>query len=156
VNLMRKVRLQSLVFPLFLLTLACLTIFYRAAIKEAPVPAPGPPSLRSLAQSRGMYIGTAVNVDALQYEAQYKEILAREFNMVTPEVSMKFDATEPGLNLYNFAEGDVIVDFAKAHNMQVRGHNLVWYRALPSWLSAGTFSRDVLMGILRQHIITEV
>jgi endo-1,4-beta-xylanase len=97
-----------------------------------------------------------VNNDALQEGGQYNEILAREFNMVTPEVSMKFDATEPARNLYTFNEGDTLVAFAKMHNMQVRGHNLVWYKALPSWLTSGTFSRDELIGILRDHILTEV
>jgi endo-1,4-beta-xylanase len=112
--------------------------------------------LRSLAQARGLYIGTTVNVDALQQGGQYRDILAREFNMVTPEVSMKFDATEPKRNLYTFNESDTLVTFAKMHNMQVRGHNLVWYNALPSWLTSGQFSRDELMGILREHIQTEV
>jgi endo-1,4-beta-xylanase len=126
--------------------------------KDQPVPALSPslPSLRSLAQAHGIYIGTTVNVDALQEEGQYRDILAREFNMVTPEVSMKFDATEPEHGHYTFAKGDTLVAFAKAHNMQVRGHNLVWYTALPSWLTTGHFSRDELMAILHEHILTEV
>jgi endo-1,4-beta-xylanase len=97
-----------------------------------------------------------VDVDALQDEGQYRDLLAREFNMVTPEVSMKFDATEPQRNAYTFEEGDVLTAFAKMHNMQVRGHNLVWYMALPPWLIAGNFSRDEIMAILSKHILTEV
>src|SRR6266571_2001847 len=72
-------------------------------------------SLRALAQTRGTSIGAAVNLQALQSDPQYRETLAREFNMLTPEVSMKFAATEPNRNLYSFKDADTIVAFAKAH-----------------------------------------
>src|SRR5436309_499616 len=110
-------------------------------------------TLRSLAQTHGIYIGTTVSVGALQDEKQYRDILATEFNMVTPEVSMKFDAIEPERGHYTFTEGDTLVAFAKAHNMQVRGHNLVWYIALPSWLTTGHFTRDELISTLHAHIL---
>jgi endo-1,4-beta-xylanase len=113
-------------------------------------------SLRSLAQARHFSIGTAVDVDALQSEPQYSEKLASEFNMVTPEVTMKFDATEPQRGVYTFSEADSIVVFAGEHDMQVRGHNLVWYQALPVWLTAGKFTRSELMTILHDHIFAEV
>src|SRR5260221_14438872 len=149
----RKLHLVMLLL-LALLTVSC----GKTSTEAVPERATSTPlqSLRSLAQARGMYIGTVVDVDALQSEEQYGEVHAREFNIVTPEVSLKFDATEPELNQYNFAGGDTIVAFAKAHNIQVRGHTLVWYRALPSWLTAGKFSRSELMQILRDHIFTEV
>ena len=123
------------------------------AIHVLPTPAT---TLRSLAQAHDFYIGTTVSVGALQKEQQYRDILATEFNMATPEVSMKFDATEPERSHYDFTEGDILVDFAKSHNMQVRGHNLVWYMALPSWLTIGHFTRDELISILHDHIFAEV
>lgn len=124
-------------------------------------PAPSTPqiaasTLRSLAQARHFYIGTTVDVDALSNEPVYSATLAREFNMVTPEVSMKFSETEPQPGVYTFAKADSIVAFAQAHQMQVRGHNLVWYTDLPAWLTGGTFTRDQLITILRDHIMTEV
>ncbi len=114
------------------------------------------PTLRSLAQSRRFYIGTTVNVNALRDEAAYSATLAREFNMVTPEVSMKFSETEPQRGIFTFAQADYIVAFAQAHQMQVRGHNLVWYTDLPAWLTNGKFTRAELITMLRDHIITEV
>lgn len=113
-------------------------------------------TLRSLAQARHFYIGTTVNVDALSNEPVYSATLAREFNMVTPEVSMKFSETEAQPGVYTFAKADFIVAFAQAHQMQVRGHNLVWYTDLPAWLTNGPFTRDQLITILRDHIMTEV
>ena len=113
-------------------------------------------TLRAQAQARHFYIGSTVNVDALSNEPLYSATLAREFNMVTPEVSMKFSETEPQRGVYTFAKADSIVAFAQAHQMQVRGHNLVWYTDLPPWLTGGTFTRDQLIAILRDHIMTEV
>ncbi len=157
---MDSMRLTRRKLPLYmLLLLALLPISCgNASPREVPELAMSIPlqSLRSLAQARGMYIGTVVDVDALQSEEEYGDVLAREFNIVTPEVSLKFDTTEPERNQYNFDGGDTVVAFAKAHNMQVRGHTLVWFRALPSWLTAGRFSRSELMEILREHIFTEV
>ena len=137
-----------------------ITSFCGSASTQAPsvrvTPEAATTTLRSLAQARHFSIGTAVNVDALQYEPPYSEILAREFNMVTPEVTMKFDATEPRRGVYTFSEADSIVAFARAHAMQVRGHNLAWYLALPAWLTTGKFTRNELMTILHDHIFAEV
>ncbi|HEV2580009.1 MAG TPA: endo-1,4-beta-xylanase, partial [Ktedonobacteraceae bacterium] len=113
-------------------------------------------SLRSLARQRDFFIGSAVNYDALENEPLYRQALAREFNLVTAEDSMKFDHTEQQPGVFTFGEGDTILAFARAHGMTVRGHNLVWYRALPDWIAKGTFTRDQLIAILRDHIMTEV
>ncbi len=124
-------------------------------VHATPTPAVSP-TLRSLAQARNFPIGTALDIDALRSEPVYEQTLADQFNMVTPETSMKFDKTEPQPGVFTFTDGDAIVNFARAHHMQVRGHTLVWYRALPEWLTNGTFTRDQLMAILHDHITREV
>jgi endo-1,4-beta-xylanase len=157
---LRKALRQCTIFSLLLLVLLTTSCGMASTQvqKDQPVQAlPATvPTLRSLAQAHGIFIVTTVNIDALQNEEQYRNLLATEFNMVTPEVSMKFDAAEPERGHYTFTEGDTLVAFAEAHYMQVRGHNLVWYRALPSWLIRGHFTRDELMSILHAHILAEV
>lgn len=133
---------------------------------SSPIPSPASapitatptitPTLRSLAQVRNFSIGTALDIDALRSEPVYAQTLAEQFNMVTPETSMKFDKTEPQQGTFTFTDSDAIVNFARAHNIQVRGHTLVWYRALPDWITNSTFTRDQLINILRDHITTEV
>src|SRR5260370_21141800 len=76
--------------------------------------------------------------------------------MVTPEVSMKFREREPRGDVYTFAKAYSIVAFAQAHRMQGRGPKLAWHNALPAWLTSGNFTRDDLIAILRDHIMTEV
>lgn len=116
----------------------------------------GEHSLRDLAQARGLYIGAAVNMDALQQDEHYRQTLSREFNMVTPENVMKFDAVHPQPSTYTFASGDALVAFAQQHGMEVRGHTLVWHRALPEWITSTTYTRAQLLQILHDHITTVV
>lgn len=146
----------AIIFPLVVVITASCASSSTPTPAAHPTPIIAAPTLRSLANARHFYIGTAVDADALQNEPRYSETLAREFNMVTPEVSMKFDATEPQRGVYSFSEADSIVTFARAHDMQVRGHNLVWYRALPAWLTTGKFTRNELLTILHDHIFAEV
>jgi endo-1,4-beta-xylanase len=126
-------------------------------MRPTPTPTLNPNApLRQLAQARGILIGSAVGVDQLQNDPNYGRMLATQFSIVTPENAMKFAELHPAPNLYTFAGGDAIVAFAKAHGMQVRGHNLVWYRDLPSWVANGYFTRAQLMSVLQNHITTVV
>ncbi len=44
--------------------------------------------------------------------------------------------------------------FAGANEMYVHGHTLVWHNQVPSWLASGSFTRDEMIDILRDHIYT--
>ena len=112
--------------------------------------------LCSLVQAKGLSIGAAVKYQPLEYDSQYSEVLAQEFNMLTVMNMMKFSFIHPEQNEYDFARADAIVDFAEQNGMKVRGHCLVWHNALPSWLTEGNWSRDELIAILQDHIKTVV
>jgi endo-1,4-beta-xylanase len=114
-------------------------------------------SLRALAADRGFWIGSGdVSIFQLNDDAQYRDVLAREFNILTPSVAMKFDQIQPDLDRFTFDTADAIVAFARAHEMRVRGHTLVWHESLPQWLTGGRFDRDRLAAIFKEHILTEV
>ncbi len=113
-------------------------------------------SLRSLAPAHGIEIGAAVSADALRRDYLYGKTLGREFSMVTPENAMKFEAVHPERDRYDFTDADLIVRFAEGRGMKVRGHVLVWHKQLPAWLEEGTWTRDELIDILRDHIMTVV
>jgi endo-1,4-beta-xylanase len=110
-------------------------------------------SLREQAEKHGILIGSAVN-PSLFAEAPYASALAREFNMVEPENTMKWTALRPDRNTFDFKRGDLVVEFAKAHNMKVRGHCLLWYNHNPGWLANGNFTSRELSEMLREHITT--
>jgi len=113
---------------------------------------PAPSTLRTVAQARRFYVGAAVAVSPLLNSKLYQDTLSNNYNMVVPENVMKWDATEPRRGVFDFTAADSIVSFAKANNMQVRGHNLVWHQQLPGWLTGETYSRDALLQILHDHI----
>jgi endo-1,4-beta-xylanase len=117
----------------------------------------GPTTLR--AASRNLLIGTAVGLPQLDTDPTYSQILATQFDSVTPENAMKWDATEPQQGVFTFTDADHIVAFARQHGQRVRGHTLVWHNQLPSWLTTGvtngTWTPAELRDILRQHIMVE-
>jgi endo-1,4-beta-xylanase len=117
---------------------------------------PTTPSLRELADARGIKIGAAVAPGPLRCEVAYGEALAHEFNILTTENAMKFGPIHPQPDRYAFQDGDDLVAFARAHDMQVRGHALIWHQQLPQWVEQGDWTRDALLAVMEQHISTVV
>jgi len=101
-------------------------------------------------------IGAAVNMNPFRNESIYTQTLGREFNILVAENAMKFDAMHPAQNTYNFTDADALVAYAEANNMAVRGHTLVWHSQIPGWLTGGNFTRDQVIAIMRDHIMTVV
>jgi endo-1,4-beta-xylanase len=112
--------------------------------------------LRVSASKHGFLVGAAVAGDFLQRDKQYRRTLASEYNAVTPENAMKWATIHPEEGRYDFAPADAIVRFARAHQMAVRGHNLVWYREVPSWVTDRLWTRAQLEQVLHDHIRTVV
>jgi endo-1,4-beta-xylanase len=108
-------------------------------------------SLRQEAEHAGVLMGTAVRPSQFS-ELAYTSTLAREFNMVEPEDAMKWRTLRPDVDTYDFRQGDEVVRFAKAHQMKIRGHCLVWDHDNPDWLKQGHFTSRRLLHLLRQHI----
>ncbi|MFZ6030082.1 MAG: endo-1,4-beta-xylanase [Chloroflexota bacterium] len=112
-------------------------------------------TLRAQADIRGILIGAAVN-NGLVHEADYAEVLAREFNLITTENAMKFGIVHPEPGRYDFQAADEIVNFAHGHDIQVRGHTLVWQKQMPEWLQYGDWTPEQVREILHRHIETVV
>ena len=127
----------------------CLLSLSLATVAEAQ-------TLRAAADARGLRIGAAVNMSPFRNEAIYTQTLGREFNMLVAENAMKFDAMHPAQNTYNFTDADALVAYAEANDMVVRGHTLVWHSQIPGWLTGGNFTRDQVIAIMRDHIMTVV
>ncbi len=144
----KKIILVGLIGLLLVLSIAPTSISAAGSGSE--------PTLRSLAEDKGITIGSAVATWPLLNDPTYADTLAREFNILTPENMMKFSFIHPSQDEYDFTYADAIVDFAEENGMEVRGHCLVWYKQLPSWLTDGNWSRDELIAILRDHIYTVV
>jgi endo-1,4-beta-xylanase len=64
--------------------------------------------------------------------------------------------TRPAREVFDFCDADQVVGFAQANGLAVRGTPLVWHRSLPTWLTDGTWTRDELLTILHDHVVTTV
>jgi endo-1,4-beta-xylanase len=108
-------------------------------------------SLRQAGDRDGVLIGTAVRPSQLS-DAEYASTLAREFSMVQAEDAMKWWVLRHDRSAYDFHQGDELVRFAQAHQMNIRGHCLVWGLDNPDWLKQGHFTARQLSRLLHEHI----
>lgn len=104
-------------------------------------------------------IGAAVSVDAIS-KSPDKELIAKHFNVLTPENAMKFQPIHPEDGVYNFEHADRIVEFAQQNGMRVVGHTLIWHQQTPEWVfkdaNGNLVSREVLLERMEEHIKTVV
>ena len=117
--------------------------------------------LRTYAQKNNKYIGTAISTwknDITNANLAETKEVAAQFNMLVAENEMKFDALEPSRNQFSYGGADNLVNFARNHQMKVRGHCLAWHSQLPEWVSSDgkkndkNWSRAEALQILENHI----
>jgi len=114
---------------------------------STPAPTPMPvalgPGLDTLAQRKGRRFGSAIastpgqSVAGSIQNPDYVAIIKAECGLLVPENEMKWQATRPGPETFDFARMDQIVAWAQANAMELRGHTLLWHRPqwFPAWLN---------------------
>jgi endo-1,4-beta-xylanase len=79
--------------------------------------------------------GAAVRAGSLASDASYRAAIASTCQIIVPEGEMKWADVHPARDEYRFENADALVDFARQNRIEIRGHTLAWYGALPAWTS---------------------
>ena len=113
------------------------------AASEPAVPSP---SLNALAMRKKRRFGSCVNTGKGGgiLNPAYAAIVAGECGVIVPENELKWQATRPAPDKFDFARMDAIVAWAQASKLAIRGHTLFWDRPerFPKWLSAYDFGAN--------------
>src|SRR4051812_46097739 len=114
------------------------------------------PSLKE-AFKKDFRVGAAIGTDqALGKEPRALELVAEQFNTITPENLLKWQEVHPQPQHYDFTAADKFVEFGRKHQMFVVGHNLVWHNQTPPWVfqdeSGAALTREALIARMREHI----
>lgn len=140
-------------------------------VTSTPSPTPMPtatptptPSLNTLAVRKNRRWGSAIAWNAgggggsIQ-NPDYTAVVKAECGIVVPENELKWQATRPGPEAFDFARMDDIVRWTQANGLAVRGHTLLWHRPrwFPTWLNNydyGANPRAEAERLLTTHIRT--
>ncbi|KAI0773551.1 glycoside hydrolase superfamily [Fomes fomentarius] len=118
---------------------------------QTGAPAPAATGLDKAFKAKGkVFFGTASDSNRFSNPTD-SAVTIREFGGLTPENSMKWDATEPNRNQFSFSGSDALVNYATQNGMLVRAHTLVWHSQLPGWVSAIN-DKATLTSVIQNHI----
>jgi GH35 family endo-1,4-beta-xylanase len=93
----------------------------------------------SSTSSFNTYLGSPTN----GFRTTFQQKLNQDFNAIVPSNGGKWDSNEAVRNSPTMGGVDVMLNYAQAHNMQARMHNLIWGRSpdgtgngqQPSWVT---------------------
>jgi endo-1,4-beta-xylanase len=113
-----------------------------------------PASLRQAASTHNLLIGSMVRAPNLSRsdDSLHSGVIRREFSILT--APCYFWTVHPTRTTFDFRACDAIFAFGKANRIPVRGHTLIWWNAIPEWVSA--LETDALLEEARRYLTTVV
>ncbi|WP_254186589.1 endo-1,4-beta-xylanase [Paenarthrobacter aromaticivorans] len=84
-------------------------------------------------------------------EPQFAQVLAAQFNSLSPENDMKWQFVEPAEGVFDFEGLDRLAAFGEAHHMQVKGHGLISGCCNPDYLTAKINNPGLFRAAMVKH-----
>ena len=105
-------------------------------------------ALRATAAARGLLYGSTIATSQIVADDDFTALVRRECAALVTENELKWGNICDAPGIYDFAPADIIVDFATANGIAMRGHTLLWYYRTPRWFrelpDAATAEREML------------
>jgi endo-1,4-beta-xylanase len=101
----------------------------------APVAAARPAVLPlwAAAQQNGLMFGASTSWEVVK-DPDYADLHRAHSRLLVTDKAMKFDYLRPREEVFDFAEADALLAFARDNGMWFRGHTLFWNDYPPPWL----------------------
>jgi endo-1,4-beta-xylanase len=134
-------------------------------IDPSAAQAQGAEGLNAIAARKGLRFGSACafgrpGADRGSFaNPAYAALLTRDCGLIVPENEMKWGATRPDAEGFDFSRFDPMVDWASTNGVKIRGHTLLWHqtRWLPKWVNDHDFGArpaSEAERLVTQHIRT--
>ncbi|WP_186756541.1 endo-1,4-beta-xylanase [Echinicola salinicaeni] len=105
-------------------------------------------------------IGAAITPQHADPNTLHGKALLEHFSSVTAENVMKPDQLQRNKGEFTWNNADKIVQFAKEHNIKVRGHCLTWHSQTADWMfydeDGELLPKEIALDQLEEHINTVV
>lgn len=117
---------------------------------------PDAAGLKDLRSYGSPVVGGQTTWVELEANAEFASRFLHEFRMVTPGRELKWQTISPTTGEYRFEYADKIIDWATAHRLLVRGHNLIWPDyGTPEWVKQAATPSNA-RDLIEHHIHTVV
>src|SRR5690242_14208076 len=114
--------------------------------------AAGEPGLAQAARAAGVEFGCAVG-PWLWSEADFRRAVLADCTFIVPEYEWKWDRLAGRSHHCDTSPIRRYLAFAEQNDLSIRGHTLVWHRAMPRWYPASA-DRKTAIGLMTDHIRT--
>ena len=111
--------------------------------------------LKDYAAQNHLLYGAATQYSILRRDRDFARRFVEECAILVPENDFKWKKLRPTPQSFDFTKTDWLASFAQAHNLELRGHTLVWHKALPGWFTSKV-NRTNAAEYLVNHITTVV
>ncbi len=107
--------------------------------------------LKDYAASNNLLYGAATRYSVLRRDRQFASRFIQECEILVPENDFKWQNLRPTSQSFDFRKTDWLASFARQNNLKLRGHTLVWYKALPDW-----FATEVNRTNAAEYLVTHI